>query len=100
MFSGSQEILLIVLIIAGVFVVPRLMKPRLASPATIHRRPSLRLSWTHRLAIVLSILWPLVCALFFKPWQNGGAVFAVAGIGPVVVGWSVKWVYAGMKNKR
>jgi hypothetical protein len=100
MFSGTQEILLIVLIVAGIFVVPRMMKPREPVPTRKMRHPALRLSWTLRLAIVLSILWPIGCGLYFKPWQNNATTFAVAGIGPVVVGWSLKWVASGMRNRR
>ncbi|MBC2712719.1 MAG: hypothetical protein HGJ94_17545 [Desulfosarcina sp.] len=100
MFSGIQEFLLIVLIVLGVFLVPRMMNPRPASQKVLLRRPALRFSWTLRLAVVLSILWPVACAVYFKPWQQDVIPFAMVGIGPVVVGWSLKWVLAGMKNKR
>ena len=100
MFSGIQEILLIVLIVSGIFLVPRMMKPKPASPTVLLRRPTLKFSWALRLAIVLSLLWPLACALYFKPWQHTLIPFAVIGLGPVVVGWSLHWVVAGMKNKR
>lgn len=100
MFSGIQEILLIILIVSGIFLLPRMMKSRPAAPKVTVRRPSLKLSWTLRLAIILSILWPVACALYFKPWQHDAISFAAIGIGPVVVGWSVRWVLAGMKNKR
>lgn len=100
MFSGIQEILLIVLIISGLFLVPRMMNPRPSPPKVVLRRPAHALSWMLRLALILSILWPIACALFFKPWQQGVIPFATVGIGPVVVGWSIKWVLAGMNNKR
>ena len=100
MFSGIQEILLIVLIVSGIFLVPRMMKPRPAPPTVLLRRPALKLSWALRLAIVLSLLWPLACALYFKPWQQALIPFAVFGVGPVVVGWSLNWVVAGIKKKR
>jgi hypothetical protein len=100
MFSGIQEILLIVLIISGIFLVPRMMNPRSSPPKVVLHRPSLSFSWMLRLALILSILWPVACALFFKPWQQDIIPFATVGIGPVVIGWSLKWVLAGMKNKR
>jgi hypothetical protein len=100
MFSGIQEILVIVLIISGVFLVPRMMNPRPAPQKVVLRRAPLRLSWRFRLAIILSVLWPLACALFFKPWHQGLVPFATLGIGPVVVGWSLRWVLAGMKSRR
>ena len=100
MFSGIQEILIIVLIISAIFLVPRMMNPRPAPQKVVLRRAPLKLSWSLRLAIILSILWPVVCAFYFKPWQQNLILFATMGIGPVVVGWSLKWVLAGMKNKR
>jgi hypothetical protein len=100
MFSGIQEILLILLIISGIILVPRMMNPRPSPPKVVLRRPALRFSWTLRLALIVSILWPVACALFFKPWQQDVIPFAAVGIGPVVVGWSIKWVLAGMKYKR
>ena len=100
MFSGIQEILLILLIISGIFLVPRMMNPRPAPQKVVLRRPALKFSWTLRLAIILSFLWPAACALYFKPWQQNVIPFVTLGIGPVVVGWSLKWVLAGMKNKR
>lgn len=99
MFSGIQEILLIVLIILGIFLIPRMLKPR-PDPPKVFQRPGLRLSWTLRLAIVLSILWPAAWAFYLRPWQQDLAAFVALGVGPVAVGWSLKWVLAGMKNKR
>lgn len=99
MFSGTQEILLIVLIVVGIFLVPRMIKPRPALQTVALRRPTLRFSWTLRLAVVLSILWPVACALYFKPWLHTIIPFSIIGIGPVVVGWSLNWVVAGMRNK-
>ncbi len=69
MFSGIQEILVIVLVISGIFLIPRMMKPRPAPQKVVLRRAPLELSWTLRLAIILSILWPLACAFYFKPWH-------------------------------
>jgi hypothetical protein len=100
MFSGIQEILLILLIISGIFLVPRMMNPRPAPQKVVLRPPALKFSWTLRLALILSFLWPVACALYFKPWQQNVIPFVTLGIGPVVVGWSLKWVLAGMKNKR
>jgi hypothetical protein len=102
MFSGVQEILLIGLLIVGVLILPRMMKPQPPPPKISPYRHDLGLTWTFRLAIVLSILWPTGWTLYFKPWhqQNGVVPFILVGMGPVVVGWCIKWVLAGMKNKR
>lgn len=101
MFSGVQEIILIGLIIAGIIILPRMIKPQSPSPKIAPARPGSRLSGMLRLAIVVSILWPVSWALYLKPWQQPvPIVFVVVGIGPVVVGWCARWILAGMKSKR
>jgi hypothetical protein len=97
--SGIQEILLIVLIILAIFFVPRMTKSRPSPKPLLLRRSSPTLSGLLRLAIVISILWPVGCALYFKPWHDAFIPFAVVGIGPVVVAWSLNWVMAGMRRK-
>jgi hypothetical protein len=100
MFSGIQEILVIVIIFLGIFLIPRMVKPRPAPQKEVLHRLAHTLSWPLRLALVLSILWPVACALYFKPWQQDAIRFAALGVGPVAVGWSLKWILAGMKNRR
>jgi predicted Na+-dependent transporter len=98
MFSGIQEILLIALILLGIFLMPRMMSPKTQPKKAIVRRPARKLSWRLRLSIVLSVLWPLFCAAYFRPWNEDILHFAVIGLGPVVLGWSVKWIMEGMKR--
>ena len=100
MFSGVQEILLISAIILGLFFIPRMVKPRTcAGNKAVPTRPVPHLTWKLRLAVVISVIWPAAWALHFRPWQHNAGAFAVVGIGPVVIGWSLKWVLAGMKHK-
>ena len=99
MFSGIQEILLIVLIVLAIFLVPRMTKPKSSPEPPRLRRSIPPLSGPLRLAIVISILWPVGCALYFKPWREAFIPFAVIGIAPVVVAWSLNWVRAGMRRK-
>ncbi len=98
MFSGIQEILIIVLIVLGVFLIPRMVSSRAPQKKVVLRRHTRRLSWTIRLSIVLSFLWPLACAAYFKPWQQATIPFVMIGVGPIVVGWSARWIVAGMKR--
>ena len=100
MFSGIQEILIIVLIVLGLFLVPRMMPPRPAVQRPLVRWPGLRISWPLRLAMVLSILWPVAWALYLRPWRQEALPFALIGIGPVAIGWSLKWVIDGIKKGR
>ena len=101
MFSGLQEILLIGLIIAGIIIVPRVLKPQSqSSPAPRRSAKDLKLTWPLRLAIVLSLLWPLCWVLYFKPWQQTAIVsFVAVGIVPVAIFWCTKWVVGGVKVK-
>lgn len=96
MFSGIQEILLIVLILLGIFMIPRMMNPGKTRQKGVVRRPPLKLSWTLRLAVVCSILWPAASALYFKPWEQEMTRFLFIGIGPVVLAWGLKWVLNGL----
>lgn len=100
MFSGIQEIFLILIIVTAIFLLPRMLKPQQPPQPVRLRRTMLRLSWPMRAAIVLSVIWPAACALYLKPWQQAVIPFAVIGIGPVVVGWSLNWIVSGMKSKR
>ena len=100
MFSGIQEIIVIVLIVLGLILVPRMMAPRPAPRQPRVCRPRLPITWTVRLAIVVSILWPLAWALYFKPWQQDAIRFALIGIGPVAIGWSLRWVINGINKRR
>lgn len=100
MSSGIQELLLIVVIALGIFLIPRMMKPHPPPTPAKRRAQASSIPWAMRLAIVLSILWPAVWALHIKPWARDLTAFLAWGIGPVIVGWSIKWVLAGFKNKR
>ena len=94
MFSGIQEILVIVLIIVVIMLVPRLL-PR-GRHHNVDSAPDAR-SWLEmprsiRLAVVLSVLWPAAAAAYFQPWKSDLSLFLVAGICPLVLLWGVIWM--------
>ncbi|RTZ99370.1 MAG: hypothetical protein DSY89_08535 [Deltaproteobacteria bacterium] len=96
--SGIQEILIIVLIILGILFIPRMT----GSPAAVQQKatfPRRRLSGFIRLVIVVSVLWPLGFAVYYRLWQGHSTAFYVYGLGPVIVGWSLYWVMAGFIKK-
>ena len=99
MFSGIQEILLLVAIILGILFLPRIMnrgqekKPAAARPAAV------ALSGKMRLAIAASILWPMAIAAFMQPWKKEIVPFLYIGLGPVILGWIIFWVYTGFIKK-
>lgn len=102
MFSGIQEILVLVGIAAAIFLLPRL-GTRSRPPVPVRRlfpSPLTRLSGGMRLAVSASLLWPLGAAVYLEPWQNGPRDFLLAGLLPVAALWGMVWVTAGFRNKR
>ena len=95
--SGLNEILIIALLVVGVLILPRMVKRApTANPMKLikGRRP---LSGPWRLAIFVSVLWPVLTAAFLKPWVAKPEVFLYYGIGPVVLGWALYWVLRGYR---
>ena len=96
--SGLTEILLIVAIILGIFMLPRLLK---SQPENQIQRSdqNRRLTGWKRLAILASILWPAFFALYLKPWNSPWQIFFYMGICPVIAGWGIFWVFSGFKKR-
>ena len=98
MFSGIQEILVLVAIILGILFLPRILNrnpEKRAAP-----RPAVALSGKMRLAVAASILWPAVVAAFIQPWKDGPVPFLYIGLGPVAVFWIIFWVFTGFRSKK
>lgn len=97
--SGLMEILLIVVIALGIFMLPRLLagKPEKKNHSPVH---PYRLSGWMRLALVASFLWPALLALYFKPWNKQWSVFLYVAVGPVALAWGVSWVVSGFMKKQ
>lgn len=102
MFSGLQEILLILLIVLAIVFLPRMTGRRQTPVATGRgrRRPDLKLSGPLRLAILGSIAWLFVVAVHFYPWHRDLSGFLYAGAGPVLLFWGVLWIVAGFRRHR
>ena len=95
--SGINEILIIAAIVAGIFFVPRMLPTKRPVPVA---RKTVVLSGKMRLAIAVSLIYPLAVAAYFQPWKKDLALFLYVGIGPVALYWLLKWVLAGLKEKR
>jgi len=67
--SGLTEILLIVAIVVGILFLPGLMNKK-SEKATQRLDRLLKISGWTRLAILASLLWPALVALYLKPWNN------------------------------
>ncbi len=98
MFSGIQEILVLVLIILGILFLPRILNrgPEIR-PAM--RRPRLEMTGKMRIALSLTVLWPAVVAAFMQPWQKDLYLFLYIALGPVALTWMVYWVMNGFKRR-
>ncbi len=94
--SGVNEILIIAAIVAGIFFVPRMMP---AKRQVLISQKMISLSGRMRLAIAISIIYPLVVAAYFQPWKKDLALFLYVGIGPVALYWLMKWVFTGIKDR-
>jgi len=98
--SGIQEILLIVILFLAIFFIPRITARNqgLRRPRALVFKMPFNLSGTSRVAVVISCLWPLLAAGYFQPWQGNLMPFLYVGIGPVLIGWCLNWIFAGFKK--
>lgn len=99
MFSGIQEILVLVAIILGILFLPRILNRGQGQKKPVAPKPAAVLSGKMRLAIAASILWPAVVAAFMQPWKEDSVPFLYIGLGPAVVFWIVYWVFTGFRRK-
>ncbi len=94
---GYQEILIISAIIVGALVVPRMVKPPRQAPRIARPRKKLTGAW--RMAMAASLIYPLIMAAFMRPWRGDMFTFAYIGLGPVLIGWLLFWVFQGFKRR-
>ena len=99
MFTGIQEILILVVIILGILFLPRILN-RGQEKEPGGSGPPFVLSGKLRLAIAASILWPAVIAAFIQPWKNNLIPFLYLGLGPVALVWIIFWVFTGFSKDR
>ncbi|MFZ0130975.1 MAG: hypothetical protein WAK95_00420 [Desulfobacterales bacterium] len=102
MFSGLQEIFLILLIVLAIFFLPRLTgrRPAAVAPGRVNRRPRPRLSGPLRSAILASLAWLFLTAVYIEPWQRDLTRYLYAGAAPVALFWGILWIVAGFRNRR
>ena len=98
MFTGIQEILILVAIILGILFLPRILN-RGQDGGQVESKPPFVLSGKMRLAMAVSILWPVVIAVIMEPWKKDLFPFLYLGLCPVVLVWIVYWVIVGFRKK-
>ena len=98
MFSGIQEILVLVVIILGILFLPRILNRGQEKRSTIPR-PAIVISGTMRVAISASVLWPALMAVYMQPWEKDLSRYLFLGVGPVALLWLIYWVLTGFRKK-
>ena len=93
--SGFHEILLVAAILLGILFLPRMIPRKNVQTST---RPTIVISRNMRVAIAASVLYPAVTAAFLQPWRNDLILFLYIGLGPVLLGWLLYWVFTGRKK--
>ena len=93
---GLQEILIILAIVLGVLLIPRMNARR--QPQWRSER-KIRLSGKIRMAVTASAIFAALTAAYFQPWRKDQVLFLYVGIGPVVLGWLLYWVFVGFKKR-
>lgn len=99
---GFQELLVIALIVAIIFFLPRMTSPDRRRPAPPRRRrvlPRVTLSGRIRLALVGSVFWAVAWALIDTPWQSDWRPFVFHGVLPVAMIWAMIWVIRGFNRR-
>lgn len=94
-----MEILLIVAIVLGIFMLPRLMTRKPESDLQL-RLQGYRFTGRMRFAIVASLLWPAIVAFFLEPWEGHWPLFFYVAAGPVALLWGIYWVLSGFRKER
>jgi len=96
--SGVMEILLIVAIILGILMLPRML--RRTQENDIHQADQgMRLTGWQRLAIIVSVLWPALLALYLKPWHSDWLIYLSVAVCPVGLAWGVYWIFSGFRER-
>ena len=99
--SGLTEILLILLIVAVLFFLPRVVSRPASRVRPVPPQPLLKkLSGRLRLAILASAVWLAAIALWLQPWADNQILFAGIGAAPVLIGWGGYWVFSGYRRPR
>lgn len=95
--AGLTEILVLILLILGVLILPRLLKPA-SSRQKLFSKQTFQLTLLVRAGIILSLVYPAAIALYFRPWEGALVPFLGFGVLPVFLAWSIVWVMNGNKN--
>ncbi len=99
--TGISEILVLILLIAGILILPRIFK---AEPKGKNTKKSVlknlnQLTLKTRLLVFLTFGYPFAMAFVLQPWQSNLTVYLLAGVVPVGIAWSIAWILGGRNVK-
>lgn len=97
--SGILEILLIVAIILGILMLPRLTGKKSDQPFQ-RLAHGFRFTGWIRIAILASLFWLALTGFYLKPWDIHWVPFLYMGAGPVALIWGIYWVSSGFRKKK
>jgi len=93
--TGVSEILVLVLLISGILILPRMLKP---APSRKKAGTKKSMSMKMRAGIVISVVFPSIMALYLKPWNENLILFVLLGAVPVALAWGIVWILAAKKQ--
>jgi hypothetical protein len=96
--TGISEILVLLLLIVCILILPRMFKGQPAKKASPLKKIS-PLSVKMRIAIFMSLLYPLSLALYMKPWKENLVSFISYGCFPILLFWGIVWVLSGKRQE-
>ncbi len=98
MFTGIQEMLVLVAIIVGILFLPRILN-RGQAKDPVEAEPPFVLTGKIRLALGASVIWPAAVAAYMQPWKKDLFAYLYIGAGPVVLAWIIFWIYTGFRSR-
>ncbi len=93
--TGVSEILVLILLISGILILPRIFKP---APKAVQGKKKRTLSKKKRAGVVVSVLIPITAAMVLKPWNGNLVLFVSIGIIPVALAWAMVWILSAQKK--
>ena len=100
MSPGVKEVILLSIFIVMLFLLPRMLKSGsgFSTSRGVGFSAQNRKSIGYlRLALFVSVLWIAAAMLILKPWENQWVSFMALGVGPVALGWGIRWVIEGFR---
>ncbi len=92
--TGISEILVLILLISGILILPRVLKPQSTDTP---RRKIARLSWKKKGRHSGLGAVPHLCRIGDQAWAGPWLRFAIIGLVPVILSWAVYWIAVARK---